>query len=234
MGGAVLFFFAQQLQHTGFVVGGRIVEQHLHQEAVHLCFGQGVGAFLLDGVLGGDDHEQVRQFVAVAGHGDLPLFHGFEQCCLDLGRGPVDFIGQNQVAEQRPGLELHLVLAVDLLQHFGTRDVRRQQVGGELDTAHLRVQVPGQRLDRAGLGQARQAFEQQVTVGQQAEHDLPDDGLLAKYGFGDIGLQGVDSVAVPTHYNFLLGAYSATGVSTGNCQRPSRTFWSGKYMRSTP
>ncbi|MNE18192.1 hypothetical protein D3C80_1112120 [compost metagenome] len=172
--------------------------------------------------------------MAGAGDRDLPLLHGLEQGCLDLGRGTVDFVGQNQVAKQRPRLEADDILPIGLVQHLGTGDVRGQQVGGELDTAHLRVQVPGQRLDRAGLGQARQAFEQQVTVGQQAEHDLPDDGLLAKYGFGDIGLQGVDSVAVPTHYNFLLGAYSATGVSTGNCQRPSRTFWSGKYMRRTP
>ncbi|MNH90575.1 hypothetical protein D3C73_431170 [compost metagenome] len=98
--------------------------------------------------------------MAVAGHGDLPFFHGFEQRSLDLGRGSVDFVGQDQVAEQRPWLKTDLVFAFDLMQHFGAGDVRGQQIRGELDAAHLCVQVFGQRLDRAGLGQARQAFQQ--------------------------------------------------------------------------
>ena len=63
------------------------------------------------------------------------------------------------------------------------------QVGGELDAAHLRIQVPGQGLDRAGLGQTRQAFQQQVTVGQQAHQDLSDHLVLAEHGLGVAGLQ---------------------------------------------
>ena len=86
------------------------------------------------------------------------------------------------------------VLAIDLVQYFGTGDVRWQQVGGELDTAHLRIQVPGQRLDGTGLGQPGQAFEEQMTVGQQADDDLPDDLVLAQYRFGDAGLQGIQIV----------------------------------------
>jgi len=52
--------------------------------------------------------------------------------------------------------------------------------------------VFGQGLDRVGLGQPRQAFQQQVPVGQQAEVDLPNDPSLARYRFGDAGLQGVE------------------------------------------
>ncbi|MCY1182287.1 hypothetical protein D9M73_228420 [compost metagenome] len=80
------------------------------------------------------------------------------------------------------------------MQHLGAGNVRRQQVRGELDATHLRVQVLGQRLDRAGLGQPRQAFQQQVPVGQQADENLPDHLVLAEHRFGDARLQGVEVV----------------------------------------
>ncbi|MNV35924.1 hypothetical protein D3C71_1273850 [compost metagenome] len=132
--------------------------------------------------------------MAVAGHGDLAFFHGFEQRRLDLGRRTVDFVGENQVAEQRAGLEADFVLAFDLMQHLGAGDVRRQQIRGELDATHLRVQVFGQCFHRTGLGQAGQAFQQQMTVGQQAHKDLSNDLILAEHGFGDAGLQGIEVV----------------------------------------
>jgi hypothetical protein len=42
------------------------------------------------------------------------------------------------------------------------------------------------------LGQPRQAFQQQMPVGQQAKEDLPNDLILAEHGFGDACLQGVE------------------------------------------
>ena len=194
LGAEGLFFPAQQAQHLAFVFRTRVVQQHLHQEAVHLRFRQRISAFLFDRVLRGDDDEQLRQRVAVAGHGDLPFFHGFKQRGLDFGRGAVDFVGQDQVAEQRPRLEADLVLALDLVQHLGAGDVRGQQVGGELDAAHFRVQVFGKGFHRAGLGQPRQAFQQQMPVGQQTDENLPDHLVLAEHRFGDAGLQSVEVV----------------------------------------
>ena len=189
-----IFLGAQHAQHLGFVCRLGVVEQYLHHKAVHLRLGQRVGAFLLDGVLRGQHHKQWGQRVAVAGDGDLPLFHGFKQGCLHLGRGAVDFVGQDQIAEQWPGLKTDQVLAVNLVQHLRAGDVRWQQVGRELDTAHLRIQVSGQRLDGAGLGQSRQAFEEQMTVGQQADDDLANNLVLAQHRFGDAGLQGIQIV----------------------------------------
>jgi hypothetical protein len=54
--------------------------------------------------------------------------------------------------------------------------------------------VPSQGFDRAGLGQAGQAFQQQVPVGQQPEQDLADHLVLAQHAFGRAGLQGFDIV----------------------------------------
>lgn len=76
------------------------------------------------------------------------------------------------------------------MQHLGTGDIRWQQVGRELDAAHLCVQMPSQGLDCTGLGQPWQAFQQQMTVGQQAQQYLTDHVLLAQDAFGHAGLQG--------------------------------------------
>ena len=40
-------------------LNGRIVDDHLQHESVDLCFGQRIGTFLLDGVLGSHDQERV-------------------------------------------------------------------------------------------------------------------------------------------------------------------------------
>jgi hypothetical protein len=61
-----------------------IAERQTHQEPVELALGQPVGAFLLDGVLRGDDHERFRQHVARAVGTDLALLHRFEQRRLSL------------------------------------------------------------------------------------------------------------------------------------------------------
>ena len=113
----------------------------MHEEAVHLRLGQRVGALLLDGVLGRHDHEERRQLVGRARHGDLPLLHGLEQRRLDLGRRAVDLVGQHDVGEDRPRLEDEAFGRLLAEVHLRAGDVGRQQVGGELDPAEVRLQV---------------------------------------------------------------------------------------------
>ena len=55
-----------------------------HEETIHLCFGQRIRAFLLERVLRGQPHEQVKQLVRLAGNGALPLFHSFQEHRLHL------------------------------------------------------------------------------------------------------------------------------------------------------
>ena len=62
-----------------------VADDELEQEAVELGFGERVGAFVLDGVLGGEDEEGVGQVDGLVADGDLTLLHGFEQGALDLG-----------------------------------------------------------------------------------------------------------------------------------------------------
>ena len=81
------------------------VHQDLHQEAIELRFGQRIGAFHFDGILGGHDQEGRFEFVRGGAAGDGPLLHGFEQRGLCFGRGAIDFVGQHQVGEDRARLE---------------------------------------------------------------------------------------------------------------------------------
>jgi hypothetical protein len=69
---------------------------------------------------------------------------------LNLGGGPVDFVGQDDVVEQRPFFDAEIT-------GFGAVDLRsdqvgRQQVGGELDAFEVGVNRVGQGLDRTGFG----------------------------------------------------------------------------------
>jgi hypothetical protein len=89
-----------------------IGDQDLHQEAVELRFGQRIGAFHLDGVLGGHHQERPVELVRGGAAGDGALLHGFEQRRLRLGRGAVDLVGQHQVGEDRALLEAQRLCAV--------------------------------------------------------------------------------------------------------------------------
>ncbi|MNT28059.1 hypothetical protein D3C72_1637190 [compost metagenome] len=95
-----------------------------------------------------------------AGDGDLLFLHDFQQCALHLGRRAVDFVGQQQIGEDRPphGGELAGALVI----HARADQVGGQQVGRELDALERAAHGPRQRVDRQRLGQPRHAFDQQV------------------------------------------------------------------------
>ena len=91
----------EAVHDAALVVLGRVGDLALEHEAVDLRLGQGIGAFLLDRVLGGHDQERLGQAVGVVADGDLVLLHGLEQGRLHLGRRAVDLVGQEQVGEDR-------------------------------------------------------------------------------------------------------------------------------------
>ena len=149
----------------------------MHQKTIQLGLGQGIGPLVLDGVLGGHDQEGLGQRVGAGAHGDLVLAHGLQQGRLDLGRGPVDLVGQDQIVEQGAGLELEAagLRAVDV----GPGQVTGEQVRGELDALKVALDAPGQLLDRGGLGQPGCALDQQVAVRQQGDEQALDELALA-------------------------------------------------------
>jgi len=92
------------------------------------------------------------------------------------------FICQNKVGKNRPFTHLKLILL--LVINHGAQYVSRKQIGGELDARKFSADGRSQRLDRQGFGQARNALEQYMPLGQQANQQafqhvfLSHDGLV--------------------------------------------------------
>ena len=183
-----------------------IAHQQLEEEAVQLGLGQRIGPFLLDGVLRGHDEERQGELVALAGDGDGGLLHRFQHGRLGLGRGPVDFVGQTDLREDRPPLELEEPLAVGRLHdHVGAEDVGGHQVGRELDAVEVEVERLGQGADQQGLAQARHAFQQAMPADEQAGQDAVDDVVVADDDPADLLVDrgvAVDELAGPAFHGF--------------------------------
>ena len=154
-----------------------IVHNDLEHEAVNLGFGQRVGALLFERILGRHDQEGLRQRVGIIAQGHLAFLHRFQQGTLDLGRGAVDFVRQDEVAEN--GAVLGVETALARVVNHGANDVRRQHVGRELQAVELQLGGRGERLERESLGQPRNAFEQDVPIGDQAHEQPVHEVLLA-------------------------------------------------------
>jgi len=176
------FPFGHPLQDLLLGVLVRVRDEDLHQKAVHLRFGQRVGALLLDGVLGGQHEERIGEGKRLLADGHLFLLHGFQQGRLHLGGRPVDFVGQEHVGEDGPlaGLEGGGLGVED----HGPDQVGGEQVRRELDPLEVQVQHLGQRAHRHALGQAGHALDEDVAAGEQSDEEaveqllLPDDPLL--------------------------------------------------------
>ena len=155
----------------------RLRDHDLHQEPVPLGLGQGVDTLGLDRVLGGQDEEGGGDLAGLAPDRHLPFGHYLEQGRLDLGRGAVDLIGEHDVGEHRTPLDVELLPGRP--PDAGADDVGGHQVGGELDAAERSSDDPGQGRHGQRLGQARDALDEAVTSGEQAEHRPLDHAVLA-------------------------------------------------------
>ena len=169
----------------------RIVHADMQQEAVQLRFRQRVGACLLQWVLRGQHEEWRGQRMGSAGVADGAFLHRLKQRSLRLGRRTVEFVGEQQIGEDRAGLETEMAMAraVVFLQQLGAEDVAGHQVRRELHAAELQVQCLAQRAHQQRLAQAGHAFEQAVAAGQQADQQLLHHVLLADDGLADGGAE---------------------------------------------
>ena len=143
---------------------------HLEHEPVDLGFGQRVGAFLLDGVLGGHDQKRVVEGIRGVANGHLAFLHGFEQGALHLCRGAVYFVGEYDVRKKRAFLRYEF--ACFLVEHHGAREVRREQVGRKLYAPEFGVDDFGKRRNRKCLCEAGYAFQKDVTAREES-HEQP-------------------------------------------------------------
>ena len=174
--------------HGHLFVLRQVVNHDVEHEAVELRFGQGVGAFHFNRVLRGEHEERFRQCVADAGGSDLVLLHRFEQRRLRFRRRAIDFVGQNHVGENRPRHECHGPSLAGLLQNFRAGNIRRHEVGCELDALKPEVKNLREGFDEERFGQAWRAGDEAMTAGEQRDQQFLDDLFLADDDLGQFGL----------------------------------------------
>ena len=162
-----------------FALAGRVrvADAQPHEEAVQLRFRQRVSAVMLHRILRGDHHERARQRMRMSVDGHLTLVHGFQQRGLRFGSGAVDFIGQQEVSEDGPRLELE-GFGLEVIDG-DAEHVARQHVAGELQAVEAAGDRARQGLRQSGFADAGNVFDQQVTARQQADQRKPDDFRLA-------------------------------------------------------
>ena len=157
--------------------------------------GQRVGAFLLDRVLGGIDQEGGGQRQRAALDGHLLLLHRLQQGRLGLGRGAVDLVAQQQVAEDRTAADAEL-LGLQVKQGVAG-DVARHQVRGELDAREAPINGRRQAARQERLAHPRHPFEQTMAGRRQGHHRLADHLALADQRPPDRALQGLQLCCGP-------------------------------------
>ena len=153
-------------------------------EAIELGFRQRIRPLLLDRILRRQHQKRLFERIRIFTDGDLLLLHRLQQGALHLGRSAVDFVGQNEVGEDRAFLDRELAGA--RIVNLGADDVRRQQIGRELDAFEAQVQAVGQGAHSERFRQAGDAFEQHVAAGQQAENEPIEQIALADDDAGDL------------------------------------------------
>ena len=124
---ALKFAIGDWLRIISFSLVARDSPYNAHQEAVELRLRQRVRAMVLDRVLRRQHHERRRQRVRVVIHGDLRFVHRFQERRLGLRGGAVDFVGDDDIGEDRAGLEFEALRG--RVEYADADDVAGQQVG---------------------------------------------------------------------------------------------------------
>ncbi len=198
------------VEHVELGLQRRVTDRQPHQEAVALRLGQGIGALELDRVLRGDDEEGHVEHVGRAVDGDGALLHRLEHGRLGLRPRPVDLVAQDDVGEDRAGLELEVAPLLVVDRH--TRDVAGQQVGGELHATHAARDRPGDGLGQQRLPHARHVLDEDVALGQQRHQSQPHDLGLALDHRLDVLLDAGEGVRQLTDRGAAPSIHRHTGV----------------------
>ncbi len=110
--------------------------------------------------------------------------------------------------EDRSRLELEP--AVLRTPDFGAGEVRRQQVGCELDAGEIGIQARGQGADRGRLRQPGSAFDEQMAIGQQRDQQSLDQRRLTYDFSGKALAQGCKSAVQTGDVGVRVGRVGET------------------------
>ncbi len=199
--------FGVRVQDADLGLLVRVAQLQLDQKTVQLRFGQRVRAVKLDRILSRQHEERRRQIVPLALDRRVRLAHRLQQRRLRPGRGPIDLVGQQHVAEDRSGAKRKRAFlgVVD----GRSQDVGRQQIGSELDPVELDVDRPGHRFGQRRLAHARHVLHQDRSVGQQRNHQHLDALPVAANDPGQRVDQGRNSLLGLIHVSVLRCRWTA-------------------------
>src|SRR5690606_4269024 len=136
---------------------------------VELGLGERERALVLNRVLRRHDHERLRQLVADAVDGDLPLLHRLEERRLRLRRRAVDLVGQDDLGHDRPGVELEGARGLVVDRDAG--DVRGEQVRRELNALEGAARGPREGAGKHRLTDAGYVLDQEVAATEESRSE---------------------------------------------------------------
>ena len=204
----------------------RVADLDHEHEAVELGFGQGIGAFLLDGVLRGQDEEGRLEREGLAAGGDLVFLHGLEEGGLGLGRRAVDLVGEEHVGEdgaldEREDAALPVsgsswMTSVPVMSEGMRSGVNWMRLNLRLRT-RARVEIM-RVLARPGTPD-----EQAVAAGEHGDQEVVDDIGLADDDFADFAKKHLAGVLDLLHSgDFTRGGGRRRRCSGGRRGRRGR------------
>ena len=134
---------------------------------------------------------------------DLFALHRLKQCRLRLRQPAIDLIGQHEIRKDRPLLVLERPTAGGVLHHHeSAQQVRRRQVGRELDAAIAKLHDRGQGSDEQRLAQPRHTLNEHMPARHRCDEDLLDRLPLTDEHFGQLVPQGIKIILEPYQVGF--------------------------------
>ena len=206
------------LEQLQLVRRGGVAHAQAQGEAVQLGVGQQLGAGGPGGVLGGDDQEGVGHRAGHPVHRHPALLHGLQQGGLGTAGGPVQLVRQEQVAEQGPGLVLHL--ARGLVVEGEPGEVRGHHIGGELHPVILQAQGLGEGDGQGGFAHAGDILQEQMAPGQNGQQGLHHDVVLAHHGLLYLGHHLGGKLFFQHHCHFLGNRDGGIISKKGGLEQP--------------
>src|SRR6185312_2066050 len=157
--------------------------------------------------------------------GDLPFLHRLEQCRLGLGRGTVYLIRQEEIGEYRTWAKLERARRFLIDAHAG--HVGWHEVGRELNTSEAHIQCAGEYSNKQCFRRAGNAFEQNVSPGNECGEDLIDYVFLAK----DTGCDGIANALERGGCSGEI-SHSRNALSMFATAAPTAARWSDEFGES--
>ena len=198
-------------RHLALGVAAGVVDVDFHEKAVELGLGKRIGAFELQGVLGGEHVEGLRQAAPGAGDGHGVFLHRLEECRLGARAGAVDLVGHQEAAEYGSGNEPEFAQTTfRFLQDLGAEEVGGHELRSALDALGIEAGHRADGLDQPGLAKAGHTDQQCVSTGEQCDEKLVDHSVLTKDDTADrrphVGQPGPRAVDFAGKFPCLAGA----------------------------